>query len=244
MILLLIACTWSVKSQSISDSSLLLNMFSFHVSGHVPGGDIAKRYGMNFGAGGSYKLKLSSNWMLSADFSYFSGNNFKETETFDHLSDKDGIFINIYGEVGEVIFYERGFYAGLGGGKLFPVFGPNSNSGLLILGSAGFLQYKTLIHQDGKDIPYLNGDYVKGYDKLTNGFGISEFIGYFHLDNDEPVNFYVGFEFHQAWTKNRRDWDFDLMRQDDRLRTDFLFGIRFGWIFLINKNSSGTHYYY
>ncbi len=189
-------------------------------------------------------LKLSSNWMLSADFSYFSGNNLKEDGIFDNLSDEDGIFINIYGEIGEATFFERGFYTGLGGGKVLPVIGPNPNSGLIILGSAGLLQYKTLIHQDGEDIPYLNGDYKKGYDRLTNGFGISEFIGYFHLGSDEPVNFYVGFEFHQAWTRNRRDWNFDIMGPDDRLRTDFLFGIRFGWLFPVKKHTTDTYYYY
>ncbi len=243
-ILILLLCAWTAKPQSISDSSLLLNMFSFHVSGHAPGGDIAQRYGMNLGVGGSYILKFKSNWILSADFSFFSGNNFKESGIFDNLTDKDGIFISNYGEIGEAAFYERGYYAGLRGGKLFPVIGPNANSGLMILGSAGFLEYKTLIHQDGEDVPSLNGDYKKGYDYLTNGFGISQFIGYFHLDGNEPVNFYVGFEFHQAWTRNRRDWNFDIMGPDDRLRTDYLFGIRFGWIFPFTKNKTSTYHYY
>ena len=188
-------------------------------------------------------LKLKSNWMLAADFSFFSGNNFKEEHIFDNVSDKDGIFINIYCEVGEATFYERGFYTGLGVGKILPIIGPNPNSGLIIRGTAGVLQYKTLIHQDGEDIPFLNGDYQKGYDYLTNGFGLSQFIGYFHLNGDEPINFYVGLEFHQAWTKNRRDWNFYLMGPDNRLKTDFLFGIRFGWIFPVTKNTTNTYYY-
>lgn len=232
------------RGQSVEDSSLLMNMFGFHISGHIPSGDIADRYGMNMGVGGTYMLKMKSNWMLGADFSFFSGNNFKEDSIFNNLVDEDGIFINIYGEIGEYAFYERGFYAGLKVGKLFPVIGPNPNSGLFVTASAGLLQYKTLIHQDGEDIPSINGDYKKGYDNLTNGFGMSQFIGYMHIDSHEPVNFYAGFEFHQAWTQNRRDYNFDIMGPDLRERKDFLFGIRFGWLFPINKRSSTTHYYY
>ena len=231
-------------AQGIKDSSMLLNMFSFHVSGHLPGGDIAQRYGMNMGVGGSYILKTQKNWILSADFTYYSGNEFKEDSVFDALEDEYGDFINIFGEIGEVTFYERGFYTGLKLGKLFPIFGSNPNSGLLVMLSGGVLQYKTLIHQDGNDIPAINGDNMKGYDRLTNGFGLSEFIGYLHLDSREPINFYAGFEFHQAWTQNRRDWNFDLMGPDLTKRNDFLFGFRFGWIFPINKKMSDTYYFY
>ncbi len=244
VVLFILGGTGVLRAQSIKDTSLLMNMFSFHVSGHLPGGDIAKRYGMNMGVGGSYMLKLKSGWTLGADFTYFSGNNFKEDSIFDGLRDQYDVFINIFGEIGEAAFYERGFYTGLRAGKLFPVIGPNPNSGLLFMASGGLLQYKTLIHQDGKDIPYIIEEYSKGYDRLTNGFGISEFIGYLHLDNHEPINFYVGFEFHQAWTKNRRDWNFDTMSKDNTLKKDFLFGIRFGWIFPVNKNTDDTFYFY
>ena len=236
--------SWGSFGQNIKDTSLLINMFSFDVSGHIPGGEIANRYGMNMGVGASYMLKLSSGWMLSAEFTYFSGNDFKQDSIFDAVKDEYGDFINIYGEIGEAAFYERGFYTGLRVGKLFPVIGPNPNSGLVVLVSGGVLQYKTLIHQDGKDIPYIIEDYYKGYDMLSNGFGMSQFIGYLHLDSHEPINFYVGLEFHQAWTKNRRDWNFNTMSKDNNLYHDYLFGIRFGWVFPVNKNTDDTFYFY
>ena len=189
-------------------------------------------------------LKMSSQWLIGAEYSFFSGNEFKEEEIFDIIRDQDGMLINIYGEYGEAAFYERGFYAGLKVGRLFPIFGPNPNSGLMIHASAGLLQYKTLIHHDGQAVPLLVDDYTKGFDHLTNGFAISQFIGYMHLDSHEPVNFYVGLEFHQGWTKNRRDYNFDIKGPDDTLRRDFLYGIKFGWIFPINKRTSNIHYYY
>ncbi len=233
-----------LHAQSIKDSTVLLNMFSFHVNGNVPRGNMGDRYGSSIGFGGSYMLKTKKNWVLSADYTYFSGNNFKQDSVFDALEDEYGDFINIFGEIGEVTFYERGFYTGLRAGRVFPVFKSNPNSGFILMLSGGILQHKTLVHQDGNDIPQINGDNVKGYDRLTNGFGLSQFIGYLHLDSHEPINFYVGFELHQAWTKNRRDWNFDTMGPDLDLKKDFMYGFRFGWIFPLNKNTHDTYYFY
>ena len=245
VLLFIVVCGFSgAKSQSIQDTSLLMNMLSFHVSGHLPGGDLANQYGMNIGVGGGYTLKTAGNWILGAEYTFFSGNEIKKDSIFSNLWDEYGDFINIYGEIGEVTLYERGFYAGLKAGRLFPVIGPNPNSGIFVTVSAGLLQHKTLIHQDGRDIPSIIDNYSKGYDRLTNGFALSEFIGYMHLDNNDPVNFYFGFDFHQAWTQNRRDWNFDLMGPDLTKRQDFLFGFRFGWIFPINKKTTDTYYFY
>jgi hypothetical protein len=242
--LVIIALGMNMKAQSVADSSMMIHMLDFHLSGHMPGGDLAERYGANMGVGGSYMVKMKSNWMLGAEFTYYSGNNFKQEYIFDNIRDDAGIFINIYGEIGEVVFYERGFYTGLKTGWLFPVIGPNPNSGLILHVSGGFLQYKTLIHQDGRDIPSLNGEYKKGYDMLSNGLGLSQFIGYLHIDSDRPINFYAGIEFHQGWVRNRRDYNFYTMGPDDELRRDYLFGIKFGWVFPLNKRVSTVHYYY
>ncbi len=244
MLCVILMFTLHSFAQTIADTSMNLHMVSFHLSGDIPGGDIAKRYGMNLGVGGSYMYKTQKDWMLLAELSFISGNTFKEDSIFDNLKDEYGDFISIYGEISEYKFYERGFYAGTGIGRIFPILGPNPNSGLILTVTGGLLQYKTLIHQDGEDIPSIVGDYSKGYDRLTNGFALSEFIGYMHLDNQEPVNFYVGLEFKQAWTKNRRDWNFDTMGPELNLRKDYLFGIRFGWIFPINKKATNTYYFY
>lgn len=243
LLILLLSPAW-LGAQNVRDTVMPLHMFSFHVSLHLPAGDIAQRYGVNMGVGGSYMFKTRSNWLISPDFSYFSGNTFKEDSIFKPLQDEYGYYINVFGEQGMVDFFERGFYAGLRVGKILPVFGPNKNSGLMITASAGLLEYKTFIRQEGASIPYLIEDYLKGWDYLTNGFSMNQFIGYLHLDNDRPINFYVGFEFHQAWTRCRRDYLFNLMGPENLDRRDFLFGIRFGWIFPVNKKTSGTYYYY
>lgn len=233
-----------MQAQSVPDSSITLSMFSFHVSGHIPAGDIAKRYGLNAGVGGSYWLKTKSNWLLSADFTYFFGSKFKEDSIFDGLRDKNGQFINTFGEEMGISTYERGYYAGIRAGRLFPVIGPSKNSGIMVMGSAGFLEYKTFVRQEENNIPVVTDEYAKMFDYLTNGFALNQFIGYLHLDDEQPLNFYVGLDFHQAWTSCRRDWLYNLQGPENIARHDFLFGIRLGWIFPVNKKTTGTYYYY
>jgi hypothetical protein len=233
-----------LHAQSIKDTTLQLHMFSFHVGSHLPAGDIASRYGFNMGVGGSYWFKTSSNWLLAADFTFLFGNKFKEDSILSGLTDRDGYLITTYGEQMFPSISERGFYTGLRVGKLFPVIGPNPNSGLVISASAGLLQYKSFFRLEESSIPIIMDDYVKMLDYLTNGFALNQFIGYLHLDSEQPINFYVGFEFHQAWTMCRRDWLYNLQGPDNKLRRDFLFGIRLGWIFPVGKKTTGTYTYF
>ena len=64
------------------------------------------------------------------------------------------------------------------------------------------------------------------------------------LDNKNTFNFYIGLEFYQAWTMNRRDFNFDTMECDDTERNDYLFGIRAGWILPIYQKEPNKYYYY
>lgn len=233
-----------LHSQSVRDTSMQLHMFSFHLSGHLPAGDIGSRYGLNSGVGGSYWFKTKSNWLMAADFTFLFSNKFKEDSILSGLRDHSGYFITNLGEQMFPTISQRGFYTGLRLGKIFPVIGPNPNSGLMITASAGLLQYKSFFRLEENSIPIIMGDYVKLYDYLTNGFSMNQFIGYLHLDSKQPINFYAGFEFHQAWTMCRRDWVYNLHGPDNNVRRDFLFGFRIGWIFPMGKKNIGTYTYF
>ena len=90
----------------------------------------------------------------------------------------------------------------------------------------------------------LNEDYKKGYDRLTNGFYLSQFIGYTFLDVRKRVNFYVGVEVNEAFTQNRRSWNYDMNLKDDATRNDILLGIKVGWILPIYFTPTEKYYYY
>ena len=228
---------------NIKDSVISTSLISISYSYQFPGGDLSKRFLSNNAIGGSYFYKTKNNWIIGADGFFMFRDTIKETGIFNSISTKDGNIIDGNGIYAEVHLYERGFYAGIKGGKLFPVFGPNKNSGIVILCGLGLLQHKIRIENPNNTASQIKGDYKKGYDRLTNGLALSEFIGYMFLGNSRLVSFYAGFEFTQALTQNRRSYNFDMMRPDKTKRSDLLSGFKIGWILPLYKRSPEKYYY-
>ncbi|MDL2262534.1 hypothetical protein LJC11_03410 [Bacteroidales bacterium OttesenSCG-928-I21] len=242
-LILLLLCSLSSFGQ-INDSSINVWQFEINYSFQVPGGDIADRFGVNSTIGVGLTYKLKSNWTIGVEANYLFGGNVKQDTILDNLRVNVGEIINKYGEYGTIIMSERGFYGGVKIGKLFPVGKPNKNSGIVVNVGAGLLQHKIHIENKDNNTPPVLNDYKKGYDRLTNGLALREFVGYQYLSSNKLVNFYVGFEFHQAWTQCRRDFNFDTKQKDNTKRNDFLYGIRVGWILPLYKRTPETYYYY
>ena len=57
------------------------------------------------------------------------------------------------------------------------------------------------------------------------------------------MNFYFGFELYQAFTKNRRTYNYDLMEKVDVKRQDFLNGFRIGWVIPLYEKLPNEYYY-
>lgn len=240
-----ILSTYFSQAQSGTiDSSLRIPMIYASYAYQWPGGDLKERFGSNSNIGGGGILKFKSNWMLGLDYNYIFGNEIKcEDSLFTSIDNEDGYFIDRNGELASVNLWERGFYTSVKFGKLFPVLSPNPNSGPFILGSVGLFQHKIRIEVPGNTVPQLAGDYAKGYDKLSNGLGISEFVGYMYMGNNRLVSFFGGIEFTQAFTQSRRDYDFNLGARDTQKRTDLLWGFRVGWIIPFYKRVPQGYYF-
>jgi hypothetical protein len=112
-------------------------------------------------------------------------------------------------------------------GKIFTF--KQKRSGIRLTLGAGWLSHKIRIQDDKSSVTELTGDYIKGYDRLTAGLGLQQFIGWQHLAANRRANWMLGFEFGQAFTNTRRDWDFTERRKLDQKRVDLRFGIRAAW---------------
>ena len=110
-------------------------------------------------------------------------------------------------------------------------------SGIRLTASTGVLQHKIRIEDRTGGLIQLQGEYLKGYDRLTNGLAFTEFIGYQHISNSGLVNFMAGFELTQGFTKNRRSWDYLEMKRLDEQRFDLLNGFRVGWVLTLGGKS-------
>ena len=211
---------------------------------HFPGGHLAERFGNSSSIGAAFLQKTKKHWLWGFDFNFIFGKNIREDSLFSNITTKNGFLINQHGALADIRLYERGLMGSIKIGRLFTVLGPNPNCGFVILGSAGFLQHKIRIENPGNNTPQVLGEYKKGYDKLTNGFAVSEFIGYMYLSNNRLINFFGGFEFIQSWTQNRRPLNFDTMEKDNIKRMDLLSGFKIGWIIPLYKKVPDKYYFY
>lgn len=237
--------TGQVFSQiNVRDSVINTSLIQVTYSYQVPGGDLSKRFVSNNAIGLGYLYKTKKNWMIGADGFFMFRDSVTETGILDSIMTGDGNIIDGNGMYAEVHMYERGFHMGIKAGKLFPVIGPNPNSGIVVLGGVGLLQHKIRIENRNNTAPQISDDYKKGYDRLTNGLAVSEFIGYMHLGNSRLVSFYAGIELVQAWTQNRRTYNYDLMGADNSKRFDMLYTLKVGWIIPLYKRSPDPFYYY
>ncbi len=221
-------------------------LFNVSYAGHSPGGDFGKRFGDHFSFGSGLEfITDKGNWLLGVNFHYYFGNQVGENP-ISGLQNNVGGIIGTNQGYADIQLRMRGYYAGAHIGKLVSLGFPNPRSGLRITLSAGLLQHKIRIQDDPLSfVAQLSDEYKKGYDRLTNGFALTEFIGYQLLGTKKRINFFAGFEFTQGFTMNRRSFNFDTRTQDTTERLDLNAGIRVGWIlpFYVGKRASEEIYY-
>lgn len=229
---------------SIKDSSIFVPLVKMSYALQLPGGNMSKRFGLNSAVNLSLIFKTKKNLLFGIDGGFIFGNQIREDGILDSISTSDGQIINSNGQYATVRQFERGFTVMAKFGKLFPVLGPNPNSGIFFEFGAGFLQHKVRIDDVGNSSPQLSKEYKKGYDRLTNGIAATQYIGYQYLSNKRMVNFFFGLEIYGAVTQSRRSWDYDLMQTDTQTRFDLLYGFRAGWILPLYKKAPDEFYYY
>jgi len=242
--ILQLACFFSFGQWQVRDSSLFNPHVTVGYGFSVPEGDLANRFGNNGSLEIGFHIKDKKNWYYGVQFNYLFGNKVQEPNLLSNLLTDRGEILDEQGQIATMFIQERGFNVFFQGGKVIPAFGPNQNSGLLITVGVGLLQHKIrLEHQEAK-ITQLEGEYLKGYDRLTNGLSLNQFIGYYHLSNNRLINFYIGAQATEGFTQSRREWNFDTQTQDTDKRLDMLFGLRAGWILNLYQRAPNDFYIY
>jgi len=236
----------NLKAQkSVRDSSIVIPSISVHYAYQFPGGDLSDRFGNNHNVGAAFTLKLRSNFTLGLEANYLFGTDVKNEDSYFHAIRNDhGYVIDGNGEYAEVHLDERGFEIFAFAGYQFHFLSPNPNSGLFFHIGAGFLQHYVRINNPGNTAPQIIGEYSKLYDRLSNGFSCTQLIGYRYMGNRNLANFYLGFEFTQAWTQSRRSYNADDMKRNTDSHLDLLYGIKFGWIIPLYGRAPKDFYYY
>lgn len=208
-----------------------------------PGADMAKRFGTSYRIGLAIKKKNEKNWIYGAKLDFLTGNKMRDDSLLNNLTVSQGGIITRNGQLYNVGTFLRGYLIGVQVGKIFPILQVNPNSGPMMLASVGFMQYKINFFDRDNSFPQLTKEYKKGYDRLTNGIYIEDFIGYQYFDKRKYINFYVGLNLVWGFTQGRRDYLFDLQRSDKGARNDLLTGLKLGWVLPIYKKNMEEVYY-
>lgn len=230
--------------QSIRDTSIAL--FAVHASyaHQFPGGDLAERFGANSNIGLGTFRKTKSNFLLGVEGSFIFGKKTHEPGILRGVINSQGQIVDVDGKQADVFLYERGWTAFAYVGKLFPWFGPNPNSGVVMKLGGGYMRHKIRIQTQKNVVPQLEDEYLHGYDRLAAGPAAIGYIGYQYFGNKGRINFNIGFEFMAGFTQAMRAYNFDTEQFNRPDRVDLLSGIRAGWSLPIyRKIDTGFHYY-
>lgn len=212
---------------------------------HTPQGDLQERFGNNLTAALSVEYMLGKgNYFFGLNQSVLFGSNVNE-DVLSGLRNESGIIFNNNFTASNIELRERGLLMTGYVGKLFGLFEDNRRSGIRLQLGAGLLQHKIRIQDDPNAfVTELTDDRKKGYDRLTNGLALHQFIGYQHLAKNRLANFYAGFEFVEAFTQNRREINVDTGMKDDTERLDILAGFKIGWTLPLYIGESADTIYY
>ena len=245
--LLILMCVFSLSAfgqRNIRDSVVSHIIVGANYKFNMTAGHMYERWGFNSAIGLDIDYKFKNNVTIGVDGSFIFGNRLKDSTIFDGVYNSFGTITSMStGEPASVLFVLRGTNANVKAGYVFNQLGHNPNSGLWVTAGAGFLLHHIHIESIYDIVPQLDGDYKKGYDKLSVGFSTSQFIGYLFQANRRFTNFYAGIELVEGFTKNIRTYNFDTGGPESGLRYDVLYSFKFGWMIPIYKRTPRAYYY-
>jgi hypothetical protein len=209
-----------------------------------PFGHMADRFGFNslFGMQVAYKVK--KNWIISVEGAFLFGTKVRENYVLDNISTSTGQFINQSNGLVRVTPQEQGFNTKLTIGKIIPFSEKYPDAGLLLMTGIGFLEHKIVMNVKEKDLPQLSKTYRKGYDRMSNGPVISQFVGGIFLERKKFISVYGGLQFDVGFTQGRRNFDFYSQAPLKDKRIDFFLGIKIGWVIPIFTHASDKEFFY
>ena len=242
---MLILFPLSVSAQrNLKDSSITTIIFSPHYKFNLTGEDMADRWGFNHLVGLNFGVKLKNNITIDADGGLIFGNKLRDTALYDFLNNSYGNITTLGGTPAQVLYFMRGASAHVNFGYVFSkIGGVNPNSGLWVNVGAGYLMHKIHIESTYDQVPQTEGQYKKGFDKLTMGFSTKQFVGYLYQSNKMFLNFYAGVEFTEGFTKNIRTYNFASGGTEYESRLDMMYSFKAGWLIPMYKRAPKKYYY-
>lgn len=242
-LILLSICISSLFSHSVySQKSERLNLI-VNYGVDLPGGDLADRFGLIYNPAIDLDYVINNSWFFGVHTHFLLGPQVNE-DVIANIRSSDGLLIGQQKNKSILTMKQRGFNIGLHAGKFINFSKSQSKHGLRLRVGTGLLSHHIIFNDESVTLNQLLGDYAKGYDRLTRGFTVEQFIGYQYINVDGKINMYAGFSFVQGFTKNLRPVNFDTGLKENQRRLDLLNGFRVGITFNLYENATGDEIFY
>ncbi len=229
-----------LAQQSIRDSAIAFFMPGVSYGATFPMADLAQRFGYLNHIQAEVGYKLKRHFYIAALGGGLVGDKVREPGLLsNYLSGTLGQagYVGMFDENGKVFaptIRAAGWSAQLRFGKVFPAFrltGQNPNCGPFLEVGGGYLRHRISIDKARSDrAPLLEGDYLRGVDRLTGGWGLVESIGYRFFSNRLLLNFFIALEAGQFLTRSLRGHTYDTGQRDTKRRLDSWVSLRLGWM--------------
>ena len=234
------------------------SIFTFGYTHQLPIGDLAEYFGDNSSIGFSFLIEKENNIFYGIEGDYLFGGSIKDSTIFKNIITSTGALIGADGHYANINLMERGIasYIFIGYAihtynsktRYFPYLhnlNHNNLSGFYLSTGVGFLQHQIFIDTKDQNIPQLNEEYKKGYDRLTNGISTKWEASYKYYSKNGKFQMGAGINYTMAYTKNQRDYNFKENEYYPNSKSwDKLLGFKIEIIIPIHrKNEEEFHYF-
>lgn len=207
-------------------------------------GDLSDRFGQHFHAGMGFDIyKNKSSSLLRLEGAIFFGSNVKEDVLATYRNDSGAILGND-GRYADVFSRQRGSYLGLLYQKMVFSRHNNPHSGLALGAGVGMFQHKIRFQVDSDNLPQVEGDYAKGYDRNSVGPALKQNFSYTHIGLNKNLNYQLSLYVLEGFTQNTRTINFDTKEAEDGRRLDLDIGLEFRWIIPFKDRQPADEIYY
>jgi len=246
IIIIIILLSSDLMSQELQkdtqkQSDILL---SINHTFQIPGGDLSDRFGNNSNISMSIIYKNKHDFTITLEGGVIFGSEVKENNLFEAINGDDGVLVSQNGEIPIIRLFERGGMFNVNFGKYFKFNSTENESGILVSIGLGYIYHKIFIETIVTELPQLNDELLKGYDRLAGGVSIKQFIGYLYFSKNNNIRFLIGLETVQGFTKDLREYNYTSQTYVHEKRLDHLIGLKTGFIIPIKKRNTGKYYYY
>lgn len=226
---------------SAQESRIALN-FSYGLD--MPLGDLKDRFGFNYSPTMELDYEFGNNLLVGIHGSYMLGSHVKE-DVIKPIRDESGWLVSQQKSFARITLKQRMYNVGIHVGKFINISKSEFQHGFIVNFGVGLLTHYIIFNDESASTVQLLGKYGRGYDRLTRGYNLSQFIGYKYKNRDGRLNVFAGFQFIEASTKSLRPIDFDTGMYGGSGRLDALMGFRIGATFILwNRGDEKREIFY